>query len=108
MLILLATGLSLVLSVWILRKGDNLVREFWPPADLYEPLLVEDLRVDELDVREFEFAPAYVGSHAVSIRMSTISPVTETLTPEFVLQILGGHPKPAISGHLKTGHFLRP
>lgn len=21
---------------------------------------------------------------------------------------LGGHPKPAINGHLKTGHFLRP
>jgi hypothetical protein len=25
--------------------------------------------------------------------------------PNFALTLLGGHPKPAIDGHLKTGHF---
>jgi hypothetical protein len=70
-----AVLVALLLGLHWARRQPTLLRAVWPPADLYEPLLVQPFDASLPGRVEYVFRPRYAGSHAVLLRTARASDV---------------------------------
>lgn len=84
--------LFMITLVYIARPHSRLILLFWPPADLYEPLILEPISLKEnVVLPELPLYHSYIGTYSIGIYMDKAPRFTSPIKSDAAIELSISH-----------------
>jgi hypothetical protein len=84
--------LFMITLVYVARPHSRIILLFWPPADLYEPLVLEPISLKEKVVlSELPLNHSYVGTYSIGIYMDNVPRFTSPIKSDAAIELSISH-----------------